>query len=180
MPKYKPETARAKAKYLAKACIKNRLNQSALARKEGVSHQAINQRFTHTPGAQKTLQDIIDRSLQRAGTTLTKVYKRNDQQLSATRVISAMVSPDGKDKDANGQSCDFIDVPDWNARDKAIDRSLNLYGHIKQANGNGKGASIVQIFYGYRDSTNTPGPIRSKERAGQSTEPNTRAGIILG
>jgi len=178
MPKYRPETAKLKAKHLAKTCLRNNLNQNRMAKELGISHQAVNQRLQKAP-VQKTLQNIIDRNLKRAGITQGKVYKRLDQQLDATRVISAMVNPDGKDKDANGQTCDFIDVPDWNARDRAINKSLTLMGHIKQTNGNGKGTSILQVFYGYR-TANTLSPIRPTERAGQSTEPDAKTGIRLG
>jgi hypothetical protein len=134
MPNYKPEIKKARAKILAKDCIKSRLNQSTVARKLGVSHQAINQRIHRAP-VQKTLQEMINRNLKRAGISATKVYKRQYEQLDGTRIISAVVSPDGKDKDANGQTCDFIEVPDNNARDKAIERCLTLMGHLKQHNG---------------------------------------------
>jgi hypothetical protein len=151
MPRYRPETAEAKAKHLIKSYTECNLNQSRLAKREGVSQSAINQRLTHTPGAKKTLQDVINQNLQKAGTTAFKIYKVNDKQLKATRTISAVVSPDGKQKDANGQTCDFVEVPDWNAIDKAVTRSLNLMGHLKQANGNGKtespGETHIVIIY---------------------------------
>ena len=134
MPKYKPETAELKAKTLVKTCIKNGLNQNRIAKELGVSQQAIQQRLKH-PAVQKELQKVIDRNLRKAGITYSKVYKRLDEQLDATRTISAVVSPDGKDMDANGQTCDFVEVPDWTARDKAIDKSLTLMGHIKHVNG---------------------------------------------
>ena len=179
MPRYRPETARAKAKQLTKIYLQNHQDGARTAKVMGTTRQNVCQRLQKAP-VQKTLQDIIDRNLKRAGITQIKVYKRLDQELDATRVISAVISPDGRDRDANGQTCDFIDVPDWNARDKAIDKSLTLMGHIKQTNGNGKGTSILQIFYGYRGNTNTPGPIRPAERAGQSAEPNAKSGIRLG
>jgi len=134
MPKYKPETAALKAKNLIKPYLKAGLNQHRLAAMEGVSQSAINQRLKH-PAVQKELQKVIDRNLRKAGITYSKVYKRLDEQLDATRTISAVVSPDGKDMDANGQTCDFVEVPDWTARDKAIDKSLTLMGHIKHVNG---------------------------------------------
>ena len=162
MPKLTPETEEIKSKRLTNLYIKTG-SQKRVAELEGVTKQAINQRF-HKPAVKKALQEIINQNLERAGITQTKVYRKLDEQLDATRVISAVVSPDGKDMDANGQTCDFVDVPDNTARDKAIDKCLTLMGHIKQVNGNGKGVSIVNIMYGYR--VNAPDrTIRSEERA---------------
>lgn len=166
MPKYRPETAKRKAETLTKLHIQNGLNQSRVAKIEGVTPSAINHRLQQ-PLVKKTLQDTINKNLQKAGITQCKVYRKLNEELDATRVISAMVSPDGKDKDANGQTCDFIDVPDWHARDKAIDKSLTLMGHIKTVNGNGKGHVLIQIINGYRNNNTSPaGPLRAE--VGQS------------
>ena len=162
MPKIRKETAENKAKVFTTLYLQNKRSQKRVAEIEGVTRQAINGRLKQ-PLIQKTLQDTIDRNLKRAGITQSKVYKRLDEQLDATRTISAVVSPNGKDKDANGQTCDFIDVPDWHARDKAIDKSLTLFGHIKQTNGNGKGNLIIQIIHGYRNNNTSPvSPIRAE------------------
>jgi hypothetical protein len=147
MPKLRPETARARASKIIKDYSEAGFNQSRLAEKKGVSQANISQCLNRLP-VKKTLQDIINENLKKAGTTLRKVYRINDEQLSATRTISAVISPDGKQKDANGQSCDFVEVPDWIARDKALDRTFVLMGHIKHTNGNGKGgvsAIIINI-----------------------------------
>jgi len=151
MPRYRPETAKAKAKELARIVIKNRLSQTKTARELGCTPQNIQQKVNREP-VQKTLQDIISRNLKQAGTSMRKVYRVNDKQLSATRTISAVISPEGKQKDANGQTCDFVEVPDWNAIDKAVNRTLILVGHLKQSNNNGKGVSVINIVYDHRTS----------------------------
>ena len=97
----------------------------------------INRNINRKP-TQKTLHDTIVKNLQRAGTSIRKVYKKNNEQFGATRTISAVITPDGKQKDATGQTCDFVEVPDWNAIDKAINRTLIMVGHLKQKNDNGK------------------------------------------
>ena len=141
MPRYKPATAERKAKSLVKTCIENGLNENRIAKKLGISQQAVNQRLNRAP-VQKTLQEVIDKNLRQAGISQRKVYKRLDEELDATRTISAVISPDGKQKDANGQTCDFVEVIDYGARDKAIDKTLTLMGHLKH---NGKGDVIANI-----------------------------------
>lgn len=154
MPKYRKEIAEAKAKNLSKAYINADLNQTTLAQREGVTSQAINQRINRAP-VQKTLQDIIDKNLKKAGITAKKVYNRINEELDATRVISATVTPDGKQRDATGQTCDFIEVPNHYIRDKGIEKCLTLMGHIKQNGKNGHGGvSIMNIIYAYRPQVN--------------------------
>ena len=141
MPKLLPATEKLRTKNLVKSCIKNGLNQSELARQIGVSQQAINQRVNRAP-VQKTLQAEINKCLSRAGISRSKVYRKLDEQLEA------------KDKGI---------FPDHIARDKAIGKCLNLMGHIKQVNDNGKGATVLILHYGHRD-TITDSSIRAEAR----------------
>lgn len=159
MPRYRPETEKAKAENLTKLQLENGMNQARVAKIEGVTRSAINHRLSRSP-VQRTLQDTINSNLKRAGIIARKVYKRLDAQLDATRVISAMVSPNGKDKDANGQTCDFIDVPDHNARHKAIETCLTLMGHLKPING--KNASITAVFVSFENKTQLFTPDEAK------------------
>jgi predicted transcriptional regulator len=172
MPRYKPSTEKAKATRLIKLHSKTGFNQTRVAELEGVSPSAINHRLNREP-VQKTLQDIILKNLKQAGTSMQKVYKKNNEQLNATRTISAVISPEGKQKDANGQTCDFVEVQDWNAVDKAINRTLILVGHLKQSNGNGKGVSVINIIYDHRTSNphSTLRPQTGRDRL--APQPNT-------
>ncbi len=68
MPKYLPLTAKLKAQNLTKSLLQNNWNQAALARKEGVSRAAINQRISHLP-TEQTLKE----ALRKAG--INSVYK---------------------------------------------------------------------------------------------------------
>jgi len=90
------------------------------ARKAGYSHSYASQ-------AKRVEKHInMDFWLEKAGLTDTYLAKIIQDGVEATRVISAMVSPTGKQKDANGQTCDYIDVPDWSVRHKFIETALKL------------------------------------------------------
>ena len=59
MPKYKPTTAKLKAKKLIKSYQRENLNQHQLARVEGVSQSAISQRLSKDP-VQKTIIEMLN------------------------------------------------------------------------------------------------------------------------
>ena len=59
-----------------------------------------------------------------AGYTILDITKDIIEGTKAMRTISAVDTG----KEANGASCDFIDVPDWNARHKFIDSAIKLQG----------------------------------------------------
>ena len=154
MPKYLPATEKTRAKNLIKPYLRNGLNQHKLAKELGISPSAVNQRVNR-PIVQKTLQKTIDKCLTRAGISKSKVYKRLDEQLDATKVISAVVVnkkdratslADGELFDANEKTNDFIDVPDHQARDKAIDKSLVLMGHLKKFNDKPQGDTSSGVY----------------------------------
>lgn len=120
MPKYLPKTAKLKRKKLIKTYIEAGLNQSELARRRGVSQSAINQQVTK-PEVQDTLREYLNSDgLKRE---LIKVAKEG---LKANKVISAMSG-----KDANGKTCDFIDVPDHTSRHKFWHDLLTTAGVLK-------------------------------------------------
>ena len=59
--------------------------------------------------------------LEAQGLTDAKLAEHAEQGLNANRVISAV-----KGTPANGATCDFIDVPDWNVRHKYFNTILQL------------------------------------------------------
>lgn len=135
-------------KFVERYLATGNATQSALdiGYKNGVSGRENLQK----PTIQKTIQDARDKNLKKAGITLTKVYKRLNEELDAVnrRVISAIISPTGKQQDATGQTCDFIevDIIDHRARDRAIEKCLVLMGHLKQ---NGADIKVAtQVFVG--------------------------------
>lgn len=133
MPKYRPETEKAKTKSLIKAYSKSGFNQSRLAEKEGVSQAAISQRLKRAP-VKKTMAELLDR----IGVTDSYLNKKIKEGIEAQRVVI-------------NETCDGEKVPDMYARHKYIVTALELKGHIKH-NGNGKGVSVSTIIFNFRNS----------------------------
>lgn len=59
-----------------------------------------------------------------AGYTIPDIVRDIIEGTKAMRTISAV----NTDKEANGATCDFIEVADWNARHKFIDSAIKLQG----------------------------------------------------
>lgn len=152
MPKYKPSTARLKAKQLIKPYIKTGLNQSELARQEGVSQSAINQRLHKKP-----VRDMLEKYLD-SNKLKRKLRQVAMEGLEATKVIGYIhqykKDEDGKIEKAEPDeavSNDFIsDIPDHHVRHRFWHDIMQIKGHIKN-NGNGKGSGTTVIIYGYRN-----------------------------
>ena len=145
MPKYKLSTERNKTKNLVKSLSRVGFNESAVARAEGVTPQAINQRLNRKP-----VQDYLDKYF--ASKKLKKkIHKRMEDGLQATKVISCnVIAPDGEGmKDADSMKKDFIDVPDHHCRHKYLTTYMQTTGRIKP-DGHGSGNQYIQINYGYR------------------------------
>jgi len=89
------------------------------ARKAGYSHSYATQA--------KNIDNRInmDYWLEEAGLTDKALSNHAKEGMSATRVISAV-----KGNEANGATCDFIDVPDWNNRHKYYETTLKLRNKI--------------------------------------------------
>jgi len=121
MPKYKPETEKIKAKNLIKPYISNRLNQSALARQEGVTPSAINQRVNRKP-VQDALQAYI-----------------NSPKLKNKLIRISNAALDAKHYTKKGSK------PDYDVRHKYWHDLLTAAGVLK-INGNGKGAPTAIII----------------------------------
>jgi len=121
VPNYKASTRKLRAKMVAKSCIKNRLNQSAVARQVGVSHQAINKQFHRKP-VQDALQKFLD------SPKLKRTLKKVAEQGLSARI---------KNKIAH------------KTRHKYWHDLMIAQGHLK-INGNGHGNTLVLVQYGYR------------------------------
>lgn len=145
MPKYRPETQELKAKNLTRLYARSGYNQSVLADRKGVTRQAINQQIKRKPvidALQKFLDSPkLDKALIEVGI----------DGLRAEKDISCnVIAQDGEGmKDANSMTKDFVKVPDYNTRHKYWHDLLVAKGKLK-INGNGNGASVVNIIYAYR------------------------------
>jgi predicted transcriptional regulator len=145
MPKYRPETAKLRAKSLIKPYIRNNFSQVKTARELGVSQPAIAQRLKQKP-VRDLLQKFLDsEKLEKA------LIEVGIDGLKANKVISCnVVAPDGEGmKDANSMTKDFVDVPDHQSRHRFWHDLLVAKGKLK-TNGNGDGVSVVNIVYAYR------------------------------
>ena len=92
MPKLKIETAKLRAANLSKSFISSGCNQSEVARREGVTSQAINQRFKHLP-----VQTPLQEALRKIG--ITTVYKaRKFKELMEAKSLN-MKGKEVKDND---------------------------------------------------------------------------------
>lgn len=152
MPKLTPAVDNLRATNIAKRLHEKNGNAAAVAKELGCSRQNVNQ-TKKRPAVRKALQQIINKNLKKAGISTEKVYSTLADELEANKVISCnVIASDGEGmKDANSMTKDFVDVPDWQARDKALDKCLKLMGHIKQP-GVDEGPSLtnINVFYGYR------------------------------
>lgn len=125
MPRYTAETARRKALSLVKPLIANGFNESALARQEGVTPQAINQRLKKKP-VQDVLRDFIDSPILKR-----RLINVANEALKAKRNTKKGL------------------IPDHDARHKYW-HDLVTAGGVLKNDGSG-GVKIVNIIHNYRD-----------------------------
>lgn len=132
MPRLKPETAELRAANLVKACIDNGLNQSALARKEGVTQQAINSRFKHLP-----VQTPLQEALRKIGITTEYKARKFKELLESTRL----------------QSVGFKTrvVHDNNTRAGVLKLLCQVGKDIDGDKNGSPGVKIVNIIHNYRE-----------------------------
>lgn len=177
MPKYKPETAKLKAKYLTKSYIQSGFNQTRMAKKEGVTSQAINQRFSHNPEVPKTIIELLDK----AGATDKYLSKFFFKKLTAQKVISANIiltksdDPTVKEQLAHSRTSDFIDVDDHIAQLRAAEDICKLKGHIK-SNGEKGDTKITTVIL------NAPGltSISTRTEAEKFSSGRSQVSVISG
>jgi hypothetical protein len=139
-----------------------RMNQYNAAKAAGYS-DAIARR------ACVKLEPKIDMAdwLEQVGITDKIIAEKTKESLDATKVISCniFIDKDGKMKEADGQSNDFIEVPDYPTRLNTLKFAAQIKGHIDKApkdlpnnnvtliqliqkigsNGNGNGHATIDI-----------------------------------
>ena len=139
MPKLRPYTAKARAVSLVKALSKNGMNQAKVARKLGVSPQAIQDRIKR-PAVQKVLAKINEDALKRVGVKMSKVYQCFNEALDANLSSSfkGEIFPS--------------DEPDHNIRLKTAVECLELTGRKKTAHSEDiTKPTEIHVHYGHRD-----------------------------
>ena len=130
MPKLRPETEKIKASNIVKDLQKNGMSQSKLAKKEGVTRQAIHQRLQRNY-VKVAFEDLLEKS----GVSDKKLAETISNGIDAEKSVSAdiLVDENGqvkKDFDNYGA----VMVPDWPSRHKFVQTALQLKGHIKDGN----------------------------------------------
>jgi hypothetical protein len=134
MPKLKKETAELRAAYLVKSCLANGLNQSALARREGVTQQAINSRFKHLP-----VQTPLQAALRKIGITTAYKAKKFKELMEAKKL----------------QSINFQIRKVSDNVTRAV--TLRLLCQVEKDidnDKNGSGVKIINIIHAYRKEKN--------------------------
>ena len=155
MPKYTKATERAKAKKLAKTCIENNFNQSAIARKEGISHQAVNQRVNRQP-----VQDCLAEFLE-SKELKKKLIDIGLEGLEAKKPIGATILMDDDGKTVKAPDEGAIAVKDFAVRHKYWHDLMIASGGIKLDKSQ-QGITIVTVVYGHR-SKSLDSALRHKE-----------------
>ena len=113
MPKLTEKIEKLKAKRLTNLYIYNKLNQSKVARKEGVTRQAINQRLKNNPAIPETLQEVF----KNIGIDTEYKAKKFKELLEATRLQSIAFK--------------IVEVPDNKTRMSALNLACQVDGDIK-------------------------------------------------
>lgn len=153
MPKLKTETAKFRALNLTKSLLANHLNQSAVARQEGVTKSAINQRMQHLP-----VRTPLQAAFRRVGISTRYKAKKFKELLEAKKLQDCDVfikDENGKLK-VNRNSNDFIEVEDNNTRITTLRLLCQVEGDLKE-NGNGKGVNAtILIRIGDKSGLLTP------------------------
>jgi len=127
MPKLDIETARLKAANLIKAYSAAGFNQSRLARKEGVSQSAINQRLKHLP-----VQTPLQEALRKIGITTQYKAKKFKELMEAKKL--------------HGERCEVVE--DNATRTKTLQLLCQVDKDINDDKSSG--VRIINIVHAYR------------------------------
>jgi phage terminase small subunit len=90
-----------------------------------------------------TVKTAMEKLMDRVGLSDAKVFQTHAEMMAATRTVSAISG-----KDANAGTVDFIEVPDWQARGKAVDMAHKIKGRFvekKEVSGPDGGAIPVHF-----------------------------------
>lgn len=83
----------------------------------------LNPKYAYGVLKEPHVKDALAKLMDRVGLSDTKVFQAHAEMLKANRAVSAVTG-----KDAGAGTVDFIDVPDWQARGKAIDMAHKIKG----------------------------------------------------
>lgn len=131
MPRLKPETAELRAANLAKAFIASDCNKAELARREGVSHSAISDRFKRLP-----VQTPLQEALRKVGITTAYKARKFKELLEATRLQSIAFK--------------IKKVPDNNTRSSVLKLVCQVGKDIDGDKNGSSGVKIINIVHAYR------------------------------
>lgn len=132
MPTYSKKKAELRAELLVKPLLRNGLNEAAVAREQGVSRQAINQRLKHKP-----VQDALRKFIE-------------SPELKRRLITVAQEALCAKKHTLRGVK------PDHDARHKYW-HDLVTAGGVLKSNGEG-GVKIINIIHAYRKEKNDRNP----------------------
>lgn len=140
MPRYRPETAKRKAQALSKLYAKKGMNQAAVARAEGVSRAAINQRMNKEI-VKETMAEILDK----AGVTDTYLGEKIKKGCEASETITY-----GK-----GKKKKVIQIEDLKTAHRYVTTALEVKKHIR-ADEEARPMKLI-IEYGHRKPKESDG-----------------------
>lgn len=139
MPRLRTYTKKIRAAKVINGLLKHNMNQSALARAEGVSQPAIAKKLKR-PEVQLALGKLNEQALKKAGASLTKIYRRINEALDAKVVCNTKAG------------AYLTDIADADLRLKAAVECLELSGR-KRTSANSEDITKpteIHIHYGHR------------------------------
>lgn len=95
-------------------------------------------------GSQNVAKLSIEDELDKAGLTDGKIANTLNEATEAQKIVSSY----NTNKESNAGTDDFIEIPDWQARLKAIELASKIKGHLKdrlEHNGNITLNTLIQI-----------------------------------
>lgn len=141
MPKHTDYIAKAKARRLTKLYAQKGLNQAAVAREEGVSRQAINQRI-HKDAVIKTMSEILDR----AGITDDFLAEKLKEGINAVECRFVK----------KGKKFVLKNIKDFGTRHKYVVTALEVKKHIRTEEGDKQ--LVVHLDFGHRKKKEAEAP----------------------
>jgi hypothetical protein len=113
---------------------------------------------------QKAIKDILDEQ----GLTDERLVEALKEGMRAVKVISAIIIPNGKTKNAKGTTKDFFEVADYATRHRYLETALNLKGHLREKLGNETEVKLRFTFGDQEEESAQPQPgqlqIESKDK----------------
>ena len=105
----------------------------------------LNESYASTALRQPKIRATLQELMEKTGLGDKSLLAVHRQMLGASRTVSAISG-----KDANAGTVDFIDVPDWQARGKALEMGYKLKGAFvekHEVSGPGGGPVMFRVFF---------------------------------